>query len=145
MSNFINTFTDILLEKGMTKTELSKLSGIPLGTLLGIGNSNPTVLTALKVVDFFNSSLDYFEQKIDFVNCKFAKDYKICFFNNLKNLLKCTNTSIKKFCKDTGIGRSSYYDWQNGTLPQYENLVITANYFNCSIDELLGRNYTVLK
>ena len=143
MSKFLETFDEILEERGLSLTELSKISNINISTLLNYPRSNPTIITALKIVDYLHSSLDYFEQKIDYENCEFDKNYKINFFENLDKARKQQKIKVKTLCEETGIGESTYYDWKNGKLPRYENLITIANYLDCSIDELLGRHYVI--
>lgn len=83
MSQFVETLKDVLIEKNMTIKDLSKYLTIPERTLYDIKNYNPTIKTALKIVDYFSSSLDYFEQKHDIFLCNYIKTYKILFHENL--------------------------------------------------------------
>ena len=145
MSKFIETFKEYLSVNDISLNHFASESNIKISTLLNYPSNNPTVFTALKIVDYLNSSLDYFEQKTNYFSCEYDKDYKINFFENLKQTMKEQKIKVKTLCSETGIGESTYYDWKNGKMPQYENLILVANYLDCSIDGLLGRHYTVRK
>ena len=69
MIYFADTLNEILQDKEMSKLSLSKEIGIPMNTLYNMKIYCPTVYTALKIVDYFSSSLDYFERKIDMFEC----------------------------------------------------------------------------
>lgn len=59
--------------------------------------------------------------------------------NNLLALLEPRGTS-KKLSDATGISTGNITDWKKGkSKPTAEALVLIADYFNCSIDYLLGR------
>lgn len=50
------------------------------------------------------------------------------------------NISAYKIAKETGISQSLISDYKTGTKkPSAENLIKIADFFNCSIDFLLGR------
>ena len=40
--------------------------------------------------------------------------------------------------KDLNIGNRYFQTWDNGADPKLNTLIKLANYFNCSLDELVG-------
>ena len=55
-------------------------------------------------------------------------------------LLQSKSITAYKLSQDTGIPQSALSHYKAGTkLPSAENLCILSEYFNCSIDYLLGR------
>lgn len=59
----------------------------------------------------------------------------------LNDLMDSRNLSAYKMSKDTGISDRLIGYWRKGDkLPSAENLIILANYFNTSVDFLLGRS-----
>ncbi len=62
----------------------------------------------------------------------------------LKELLDENKISAKEFSKALKLsGSARVYEWINGfCLPKYNNLISIANYFNCSLEYLLGRTET---
>ena len=53
----------------------------------------------------------------------------------------CTNngTSPTAVVRELGISSGSITHWKNGKVPHHEKLIKIANYFNVSIDYLLGK------
>jgi len=59
---------------------------------------------------------------------------------NLQKLLKLHNKTVYRVSKDTGISYTTLNDWANGkTSLSPERMAVVADYFNVSVDELLGR------
>ncbi len=139
MSKFAETLNDLLKENGLSILEFSKKINISSDTLYDLKKFNPTIQNALKIVDYFSSSLDYFERKSDVFEYSFNKNYKINFYDNFAKKLKKLNKNFVDFKNDCGISYSSVKRWKKGMLPTYSNLLMVAKYLNCSIDELLGR------
>lgn len=62
----------------------------------------------------------------------------------LTKLMSEHNLSAYKLSKETGISDRLIGYWKNGDkLPGAENLIILANYFNTSVDYLLGREQKI--
>lgn len=61
--------------------------------------------------------------------------------NNLFFLIENTGTTKSKVSADTGISTGNISDWKSGrSMPSAAKLGILADYFNVSIDYLLGRD-----
>ena len=61
------------------------------------------------------------------------------------NILQMKNITASKLANDLNLSNSMLTDWKTGArFPSYENLVKLADYFNCSIDSLTGREITIL-
>ena len=61
-------------------------------------------------------------------------DFKIRF----EELLEDSNITAKQLSKVIDIDHSSLYEYLAGVLPNVENAVKLANYFNCTLDFLFG-------
>ena len=60
----------------------------------------------------------------------------------MKELLDEKHLDYKTFACEIGISASRVTDYiKNGELPSVNNLIKIADYFNCSTDFLLGREY----
>lgn len=143
MSYFVETLNEVLQEQNLRVCELAKKINIHPRTLSNLNKFNPTIPNALKIVDYFSSSLDYFERKTDVFKCKYKQDYKILFFANLRKEIREQNLTIEAFCKGTGVAKSSFDRWRSGTLPTYGNLLTICQFLDVSIDKLLGREYQI--
>lgn len=60
--------------------------------------------------------------------------------DNLFKLIQDKGLTVKKLSDLTGISHGNIGDWKRGkTKPSSTALVTLADYFNCSVDYLLGR------
>lgn len=57
----------------------------------------------------------------------------------LKILCDNNNVSVNKMLVDSGAGARLYYNLLRGSYPSVEKFAKIADYFNCSVDFLLGR------
>lgn len=144
MSYFKESLKEIMQINDLKTADVAKLSGVSERTLRDLKNFNPNIFTALKIVDAFESSLDYFEKKTDVFKSSYNKDYSINFAENLNRILKEQNISYYKLGKSIGISDNTVSRLKQGkNLPSYSTLVDIANFLDCSIDELVGRKHTV--
>ena len=63
----------------------------------------------------------------------------IYLIDNITRLCKSKKVTKKKCLEDCDINRNFIYDTKNGKKPSIETLITLANYFETSIDELIGR------
>lgn len=61
------------------------------------------------------------------------------FWTRYKILCENSNNTPNGVAKLLGISNSSCTQWKNGMLPKGDTLLKIAEFFNCSIDYLLGR------
>jgi len=99
----------------------------------------PTLENLIKIADYFNSSIDFLlGRSSEYIFSQFKK----CppFNLQLQNIIKNKHISEYRICKDTKISRANFYMWKKSIhLPQPESLIRLADYFDCSIDYLIGR------
>lgn len=56
----------------------------------------------------------------------------------LLDLLNNNHITIQKLSKDTNIDDSVLYDYVHGSIPTVKYAVLLANYFNCTLNFLMG-------
>ena len=140
MTNFNDTLLQLIVKKEMSASAFARMVGIKDSTFYDMLRSeNVTLKNALKVVDYFGTSLDYFEKKTKRFTYKFNKDYKVDLYTTVKDYLKQYNISYLKLCRDIGISRANLTRWGQGGEPKYQTVVNLANYFKVSIDKFIGR------
>lgn len=61
------------------------------------------------------------------------------FFDKYKTLCKEKNKTPTGVAIDLGIGRSTVSYWKNGNIPKQSILIKIADYFDVSVDYLLGK------
>ena len=59
-----------------------------------------------------------------------SRFYELCIKNNKKP---------NNVCNTLGFSTATATHWKNGTVPKADVLIIIADYFDCSVDYLLGR------
>lgn len=140
---FVEILKDLIQEKGINIAILSEATGIDKSVLYDqLNGSMPRLNHAIILSNYFDCSLNYlfgldFEQKY-YKNYK--NDYNISLFlERYNSLLKENKTSHYSLCRKTGLNESSYYAWRNGSSPAINSLIIIAEYFEVSIDYLIGR------
>lgn len=63
--------------------------------------------------------------------------------NRIKTIAKSKNIAIGKMLSDCGLSKNTLSTMQSaGFLPRIENLIKISDYLDCSIDYLLGRNFS---
>lgn len=61
-------------------------------------------------------------------------------YKRFKALLKEKRITLKVLIEKLDLPESSMYAWKRGTVPNLNNLIKIADYFNVSIDYLIGRS-----
>ena len=61
------------------------------------------------------------------------------FWERFAALCKQSNTSPNTVCKELGKSNATATHWKNGSIPKGDILSEIAQYFNVSVDYLLGR------
>ena len=116
----------------------SNTSQTPIRNALTFGIV-PSVLILIKIANYFNVSFDYLicdKDENDFIEavtpCTFYERYD--FLRKAKNVKHSQIANVMPF------GRNVISEWKrNNTIPTIDNLKLLANYFDVSIDYLLGR------
>ncbi len=99
----------------------------------------PSYINLIKIADYFNCSLDYLLGRSEYnEETKFKKPEQ--FDKQLKNIMKYKNISQYKLTKDK-VAYAGYFNYWfvKKNLPTTETLIKLADYFNISVDELVGR------
>ncbi len=143
LSNFVDNLKDLMLDYDLTLKDFCKTIDIDLSQCYRYlrKESAPYLETLTKIADYFCCSVDYLlglapylsEDKLNYTppfNLAFAK------------ILKDFQVSRYKINKHTGISNSMLDNWYHGKqTPTLNNVIKLAQYFDCTIDRLLGREY----
>ncbi|MDE7191031.1 MAG: helix-turn-helix domain-containing protein [Clostridia bacterium] len=141
LSNFGETLKELISMRNINTVELEAQTNIDCTSYSKYLNKKviPTLPNAITIADFFGCSLDYlfgltneFEKENYLPYQPFSKS-----FQEILKSHKCTRYRISK---DLGIHNNTVTDWFYGRrIPTIDNLIITAKYLGCSLDELVGR------
>lgn len=140
LANFSERLIDLMKENGLNAETLGKSMNI-----------DPTVIRRWKrpEKDIFISSLvkiaDYFECSLDYL-CKRSDQYlnytpKKCppLMEWLPIVIKECGKNTYRIFEDTRIKSAHFALWRKGTEPLLSSLAILADYLDCSLDRLVGR------
>ena len=141
LSKFSENLKDLLIQNNINPEVLAKNTKINKSqlSLYLRGVFYPSVKNALKIVNYFNCSLDFLFGLSDKFGVTSAKT-KTTFYERIIKLINSFNISQYKLCKDINISDANFAKWKKGVLPQFETLLNISQYFNCSLDYLIARS-----
>ncbi|MEG2159037.1 MAG: helix-turn-helix transcriptional regulator, partial [Clostridia bacterium] len=117
----------------------NNLNGAQLATAIGV--SFPAVCqwqnerSDISIENLFNLA-KLFKCSIDYLTCK--TEIETTFILRLQDLMRKNSVSLYSLNKKGILPKSTYYTWKKGATPRLSNIMPLADYFNCSVDYLLG-------
>lgn len=143
MTNFKEKLKELRKETETTQKELAEFLNVRNTTVSAweVGASEPDLTTILKIAEFFNVTLDELLEKVSTdVIAKNDINAQNIYVNNLKFLRKKRNMTQQQVADAIGIGMQAYsYYEKDERDPSPATLCKLADFFNVTIDELLGR------
>ena len=141
LSNLSDTLKELIELRGLTEQMIADGSGIPVSCISQYvrGKQAPYLDSLIKLADYLHCSIDFLLGNSD--DCS-DKTCKTCppFSERLEELRKKKGLTSMQIYNAEGLSKSSYYEWRRGkSLPTIENLANLAKVFDCTIDEVLGR------
>lgn len=138
---FQNRITELAEDCEVKKSELPNLIGVDYRSLSNALNYGiiPTPRILIRIADYFNVSIKYLLGTSNdeyFSKSKVKSDFKTRF----DFLCKENNITFYKVSKDLHFDQSYITRWFNKNyLPSLELLDLISDYFEVSVDYLLGR------
>lgn len=141
LSKFSDALNELLEIHDLNEKTLAEKTEIPVSciSLYTRGMQAPYLEAIVKLADYFRCSTDYL---LGLSDRYVEKTYRPCppFAQRLNELLKDLKYPIHYYYTDTGISKSSFYEWKRGkSLPTLEKLVRLSELIDYSVDKLLGR------
>ncbi|MCL2570336.1 MAG: helix-turn-helix domain-containing protein [Firmicutes bacterium] len=137
---FNEVLKDLMIETNTTSQKLAKEIGVSDVTVnrWKSGNISDLFLSRLVMLgNYFQCTLDYLIGRTD--NHKKPSKTSIGNFGeSVRAMMKSKGITTYQIRKQTKFGGNHFHDWDNGADPKLETLLDLANYFNCSLDELVG-------
>lgn len=141
MSNLSENLKDLMTEAEIKAPALALATGVDPSTILSLlrGDGLPYVDTLVSLADHFRCSTDYLLGLTDRLeDIPFKK--RPPFPEQLTFLLNHFKITKYRLEKQTGLSEKTVNRWHNGkTQPTIESLIRLANFFDCSVDFILGR------
>ena len=145
MDNIIERFraslNEILLLRGMDTVGFGRDFGIDPSVVRRWRNNGIDVRlkTLIKLADYFECSIDYLCGKThEYKVFKSQKEYPH-FGERLLSVMAQSGIKLFQLLNDTKIIPSKYYYWLGGGEPSLSSLEVLAEYFNVTLDYLVGR------
>ncbi len=142
LSKLSEQLKELMAEKSLNQTELAKALNTPRSKLSSYctARSAPNYTCFLALIDFFRCSADFLLGLSEKVDEDIAYRTPQAFSVRLRALLQERGISQYKLVKDCKLSWNVLHGWLTGkTLPSLDNLLRLAEFFEISIDELLGR------
>ena len=136
-------FKELVGELGLkNKTEIAERMGITYATFAKIFNYGiyPTVPILIRIADFFGVSIEYLVGNTE--TEKFMKsDAPIKFTERLEELKLSKGISTTyELAQRIHIHRNNIAQWlKHDYIPSLDDLILIADYFDVTLDYLLGR------
>ena len=139
MANLSEVLTGLMFDKNVTSQKLASDLNVTVGTInRWKGDRSGIKLTDLiKLCKYFGCSLDYLVGKTE-QDIKPSKFELENFGVQVRKVMKSKGISSYVLRRDTQFASSRFVDWDKGADPKLSTLIELANYFGCSLDELVG-------
>jgi len=138
---FKNVLNDLLSEQGLPKSDFPKEIGITYNSFSNAVNYGiiPKPKVLMRIADYFNVSIEYLLAKTN--DEYFAKAKSVSGFNErIESLRASKNLTYYQMSQILHLDESYFSKWKsNQYLPSLDFLFLIADFFNVSIDYLLGR------
>ena len=141
MSVFAEQLKTLRKINGLTQKELAENVGVQQGAInkWESKQTEPNIEKLVKLADYFDVSLDYLmggKMK------NITEEFSLC----LKKIRMKRKLSQKQIAEELKISQQQYSNWEGGIItPNAETLVRLADYFDVSVDYLLGRKKKEIK
>jgi len=142
MELFSERLTELMEELEFTPKKLSEITGLSINSIYSWKKDSAYKIylsNMIKLCDVLECSLDFLAGRTENV-----LDYKPqkCppFYDRLREIMKKENITRYRLVKDTKIYDNYFSVWKSGRDPQLYTLIRLADYLDCSIDYLIGRD-----
>ena len=138
-ADFAERLSEMMQETGVTHDRLSKELGFSLSTAYTWQRDKRNIRLSnfVALCFYFDCSLDFMAGRTE-NNSKPSKRELPKFMDSVRAIMRRKKISSYKMRKETRFSGGHFNNWENGAEPQLSTLIELANYFNCSLDELVG-------
>ena len=139
IANFGGVLSDLMVENNLNSKMLANKIGVSQATVCTWRNNEHGIQLSnlLLLCQLFGCSLDYLVGRTE-NDTKLSKFNVENFGKRVREVMKSKDISSYVLRKNTRYGSKYFYDWDRGANPKLSTLIELANYFNCSLDELVG-------
>ena len=140
LSNFAERIVELKEEHDLSNLQFEKICGCKNQSISSWLTKGvyPKLINLMRLSDYFKCSIDYILGLTDNKTLT-RRENPIPFLDRISELLVKNNITEYALAKACDFNRSSFVNWRKrNLLPQTECLIGIAEYFNCSVEYLLG-------
>ena len=139
LSAFSEKLHELMIENNLNTVGLQKATGCTNSNISKWLNckKSPKIESLIILADFFDCSIDYLCGRSD--NSQKAEKSNLTFQKRLFELINSSGKKVYSISKEIGMPNSQIYKFLKGQSTTLINLVKLAEYFNCSVDYIIGR------
>lgn len=140
LSDFSECLKDLMTTKELDSPTLAKKINVHENSIYRYvaGTVLPTLDIALKLANFFECSIEYLFARTESKNAH-ANNLLPPFAERLRYIFNYFNSNEYRLTQATKISRSRTHGWLTGeSIPGIENLAKIADYYNTTIDFIIG-------
>ncbi len=140
MSNLSERLKSLLEESGISASALAKKLSIAPATLRNWINfdCDPKLMHLVLVADHFDCSLEYLVGRSNDYSKSGFKPIPP-FSTQLRKVIADSGKTIYAACQQTSFKYQCFADWFHGQLPRLSSLIKLADFFEVTLDQLVGR------
>jgi transcriptional regulator with XRE-family HTH domain len=141
ISKFHETLNEIMIEKSVSAQTLAAAINVAPMTVYRYlaGSRTPNIDNLIKLADNFSCTIDYLVGRAE-TNFFHSFKKRPTFAESFSAVLEKYKTSEYKLSKISGISRGGTFSWLSGkSEPTLDSLIRLADFFDCTIDFLIGR------
>ncbi len=141
LTSFGENLSDIMFDRNLTAELLAAAVNIDRSVIYKYLRKEclPSLENIIVLADYFECSVDYL-LGLTTVNGFVSKKVAQPFSERFKELLNSRGLTRYKFLKQIHFAKQSVDDWYNGKrVPTVENVIKLAEFFDCRVDYILGR------
>lgn len=141
LSKFSESLLELMEERNLSVKDLAKEVGIKSSNIYYYLRAErlPSVESIVALANYFACSTDFL---LGLTEENRTETYKSCppFSERLEFLIKYFNVSTYKVYTQTNVSKARFFDWKRGKyVPSLDNIIKLAEFFDCSVDFVLGR------
>lgn len=138
---FQERLTELMTENGVNTVTLSSALGVSAETIRRWKNGERLILLPhlINLADYFKCSIDFLVGRTETV-LDFNIQKTPPFYERLRFIMEEKGISRYKLVKDLSIYDSYFTNWKQGKNPNILTLIMLADYFNITVDYLIGRD-----
>ncbi|MEG1519497.1 MAG: helix-turn-helix transcriptional regulator [Clostridia bacterium] len=140
MTNFGERLKELMLENNLTTIKLGESVGVTSSNVSKwyLRSADVSLSTLIKLSEYFDCSIEFLSGRLEIDSIK-TKNSDEAFLPHIKKIMEENKISEYRLTKDLNLSRNVFQQWRKGSQPRLSSLAKIADYLNCSIDYLVGR------